>query len=91
MGLLRWDDKDPDEILDYQLDWSEELDTDTISTSTWIVPTGLTEETDSNSTTTTTVWLSGGTIGQVYTLTNRITTAGGRTYDQSVRLRVRTK
>ena len=39
---LNWPDKDPDEVLDYCLDWSDRLgSSDTISTSTWIVPTGI--------------------------------------------------
>jgi len=85
---LTWPDKDPNEVLDYELDWSARLsDGDTISASTWIVPDGLTEDSNSNTTTTTTIWLSGGTLGE-YTLTNRVTTAGGRTMDQSVRLTV---
>ena len=64
--------KDPDATLDYIIDWSEWLDTDTISTSTWTVPTGLTNVSDSNTTTTATIWLSGGTAGQRYTVSNRI-------------------
>lgn len=88
---LRWPNKDPDEVLDYVIDWSDRLAGDTISTSTWEVPSGITKDSDSNGTTSTTVWLSGGTANAVYTLTNRIVTAAGRTMDQSVRLTVRAK
>ncbi|WP_425347612.1 hypothetical protein [Sinorhizobium mexicanum] len=38
-----------------------------------------------------TVWLSSGTDGTNYSLVNRVVTAGGRTYDQTVRLKVRAK
>jgi hypothetical protein len=82
-----WPDKDPDDVVDYGLDWSA-LGTDTISTSTWIVPTGITRNSDSKTDLGTTIWLQGGTIGQTYELTNRIVTAGGRTLDATVELTV---
>ncbi len=80
--------KDPDGVLDYGFDWSAWLVADTISTSVWTVPVGLTEDSESETTTTTTIWLSGGTPGQLYTITNRVVTAGGRTDDRSFKLRV---
>jgi hypothetical protein len=85
-------DKDPHEVLDYQIDWSEWLDgdtPDTIDTSTWHVPDGITMDTDANTTTTATIWLSGGTAGEVYTVTNHITTAGGRTGERSINIKVK--
>lgn len=91
MTTLTWPDKDPDEVLDYEMDWSARILTDTISTSTWIVPTGITKNSDSNTTTTTTIWLSGGTAGNTYEFTNRIVTAGGRTMDESVKLKCKEK
>lgn len=91
-NTLKWPDKDPDDVLDYQVDWSGRLPTgDTISTSTWIVPAGLTKDSDSTSTKTTTIWLSGGTAGSTYSVTNRVVTTGGRTMDASVTLRLREK
>jgi len=80
--------KDPDAVLDYAIDWSRWLGSDTIQTSTWTVPPGLTEVTSSHTTTTATIWLSGGTAGETYTVTNRIVTAGGRTDERSIYLRV---
>lgn len=91
---LTWEEpKDPDEVLDYQIDWSGRLDeADTIATSTWTVPDGLTEGApDSFDDTTTTVWLTGGTLGTTYDLLNRVTTAGGRTMDQTMKLKVKAK
>lgn len=76
--------KDPNAILDYGIPWLDWLGTDTISTSTWIVPSGITKVTDSKTNTTTTIWLSGGTVSQEYALTNRIVTNGGRTQDQTI-------
>lgn len=88
---LNWPDKDPNEVLDFTIDWSETLGADTISSSSWIVPSGITEDSDTNTATTTTIWLSGGTEDERYSLVNRIVTLGGRTFDQTVRIRVRTK
>jgi len=80
--------KDPDAVLDYQIDWSSWLDTgETISASAWTVPTGLTEDSDSNTTTTATVWLSGGTAGVTYSVTNQITTSDSRTEDRTITIR----
>jgi hypothetical protein len=75
--------KDPNANLDYQIDWSSWLGSDTISSSAWTVQSGLTKGSDSKTDTTTTVWLSGGTAGQTYRVTNRVVTAGGRTDDRS--------
>ena len=80
--------KDPDAVLDYVVDWSTWLGDDAIATSTWTVPAGITKDSSSNTTTTATVWLSGGTTGAEYTLINRIVTAGGRTDDRSIAIMV---
>lgn len=80
--------KDPNAVLDYSVDWTKWLDGDTIATSAWTVPAGLTKVSDANTTTKTTAWLSGGTADQSYTVTNRITTSGGRTEDRSFIVKV---
>lgn len=33
----KWPDKDPDEIVDYSVDWSRFLGTDTIAAATWFI------------------------------------------------------
>jgi len=76
--------KDADAVLDYSVDWSDWLGTDTISTSTWTVPTGITKNSDSKTDTATTVWLSGGTSGTNYALANKIVTAAGRTEERTI-------
>lgn len=92
MALTWPSPKDPNEVKDYGLDWSALLGDDTITTSAWSVDdAGLTIGTTSNTTTATTVWVSSGSPGVTYSLLNRIITAGGRTYDQTVKLKVRTK
>jgi len=72
--------KDPNAVVDFFIDWTDWLATgETISTSTWTAESGITVDTSSNSTVKATVWLSGGTAGTEYTLTNRIVTNAGRT------------
>lgn len=76
--------KDPDAVLDYSVDWSDWLATgETISTSSFTVATGVTKDSETNDTTSATVWLSGGTDGTRYTITNQITTSDSRTDDRS--------
>lgn len=83
--------KDPDEVKDFGLVWADLLLTDTINGSLWIVPDGITKDSDAFDGDSTTIWLSGGTDGETYRLTNRVTTAGGRTYDETCVLKCKTK
>jgi hypothetical protein len=87
----RWPAKDPDETCDYALDWSPRLGGDTVAQSTWIIPTGLVKDSDTIQPTMTTVWLSSGALGKTYDCLNRIITSGGRRFDQTVRLKIKTK
>lgn len=75
--------KDPDSKLDYTVNWAAWLGTDTIASSAWVVPTGLTQVSVSSTTTTATIVISGGTAGQTYMITNRITTTQGRIDDRT--------
>lgn len=84
MGSSNRFNKDPDAVLDFGIPWADWLAGDTILTSTWLVPTEITSTLATNTTTQTTIWLSGGTVGTEYALRNRITTAGGRTQDQTI-------
>lgn len=77
--------KDPDSDLDYSIDWTQWLaGIDTISTSTWIAPAPLVDHNSSYGTATTIIWLSGGILGEVYDVVNRITTTGSRTEDRTI-------
>ena len=85
----RWPDKDKDDVLDFSIDWTSALDSgDAISSVTWIVPAGLTKDSQSVSGAVATIWLSGGTVDADYTVTCRVVTTGGRTMDRSARLYV---
>ena len=83
--------KDPDARVDFQADWTDWLAGDTISASTWVVPSGITQYSASNTTTSATIWLSGGTEGRDYSVVNRITTAGGRINDQTLIIKIRSR
>jgi hypothetical protein len=80
--------KDPQAELDYTIDWSSWLGSDTITTSSWTVPTGLKKESESNTTKIATIWLSEGTADKEYTVTNKIVTAAGRTDERSIIIQV---
>lgn len=81
---MTWTPKDPSEVIDLTIDWSDTLATgDEIDTSTWSVPAGITEDATANTTTTTTITVSGGTDGESYLLTNLIVTTGGKTHEQT--------
>ena len=84
---------DPDETLDYSCDWAVFLadsgsPSDSIATSVWsVTPSGPVLSNDVTSGAVTTVFISAAQAGRVYRLTNRITTAQGRTADRSWTLR----
>lgn len=83
---------DPQSVLDYTIDWSDWLAaSETISASTWTVPVGITQTTPAPSftTTTATIWITGGTLNLSYSVVNHITTSQGRQQDQTITLAVR--
>jgi hypothetical protein len=80
--------KDPDSTEDYQFNWAPELDGDTISSVSWSLPDGLTQVSTSNTTTTATIFVSGGSEGSQYRIRCRVVTAGGRTWDRTIRIQV---
>lgn len=79
-----WFSKDPNDVLDYMVNAATWLGTDTISSVSWTVPTGLTKDSQSNTTTTATIWVSGGTVGTEYEVLCRVVTAGGKTKDWTI-------
>jgi hypothetical protein len=101
---LKWPNKDPDEQLDYSLDWSRYLDTDTISSvvwkindadgvkQTWVATTvvdGLQYVSASNNSTTTTIQLGLGTLHKTYTIYCQITTSSGVVTERKITLKIR--
>ncbi len=79
--------KDAEAVLDYGINWESWLGVDTIVTSTWSVSgpdADLVIDSESESATVTALWLSGGTTGAKYIVTNHIVTAAGREDDRSI-------
>lgn len=71
--------KDPDAVLDYAFDWSAWLASgETITDHTITAETGITVDSSSESLGKVTVWLSGGTAGEWYTVACLIETSAGR-------------
>jgi hypothetical protein len=81
--------KDPDAVLDYIFDWMEWLSTsEVIVNSVMTVSPGLTLDSSNNTNTQATAWVSGGTPGIPYLLSNKITTNQGRIDERSITIRV---
>ena len=100
----KWPDKDPDEILDYSVDWSRYLGADTIDSVQWYcenasgvkttfdsvdIVNELQHISSSNTNTVATIQLSLGNSNTTYTLYCGITTAGGITTERKIKLKVR--
>jgi hypothetical protein len=79
-------EKRPGEILDYEEDWETWLKGDTISASNWTVPSGITKASDSHTTTKGIIWLTGGTVPDIYPCVNTIQTVGGRTAVRTINI-----
>jgi hypothetical protein len=91
-------EKDPQGTLDYTIDWSSWINSgDSITASTWAIETisgdASPMTTSSNSfnagSSTTTIWLSAGTAGNKYIITNTITTNNGITEERYFRIFVK--
>jgi len=81
--------KDVHALLDFSVDWSAWLaDAETISTSEWTVPDGLTKGAESDAAGVATVWLSGGTAGVTYRVRNKVSTSDSRVDERSFFVRV---
>ena len=91
-------EKDPNADLDYAIDWSAWLGTDTITTSSWTLSDGKMSQHDGSIDATgkiTTVWLTGGTLSNALSIgtpialvTNAITTVAGRADERSIKITV---
>ena len=97
--------KDPDAVLDYKFDWApltngasggasdwlasgETISTKTVTPSDGITVDGS-EITDTD--TSVTLWLSGGTAGQDYTVACKIVTSDSRTDERTITIHVRNR
>ena len=81
---VEWPPKDPDEVLDYGLDWTGRLEGDFILESEWLDRGLLGIITGWYDSTRTKVWIEGGEPDTTYFVTNRVWTARGCVMDQTV-------
>tara|TARA_B100000900_G_C20014747_1_gene487394 strand:- start:173 stop:493 length:321 start_codon:yes stop_codon:yes gene_type:complete len=104
---LKWPNKDPDEILDYSIDWSRFIGSATLSTAAWSVdnadgvkttlvasgPTvhGIQLVSSTLTNTVVTARVSLGTDNVRYKFYCTVTTSDGLTFERTVLLRVREK
>ena len=111
---FRWPSKDPDETLDYSVDWSRFLDTATINSVIWFVKSSLyntktqlnagatltsassSATTDNiqnvsqtNTSTVSTINISGGQNNVEYTFFCQMTDDTGSTAERSIKLRLK--
>ena len=86
--------KDPIAVLDYSFDWVNDPDGrwlqvgENISSRAVTVATGLTKDSDTELDGVVTVWLSGGTAYESYTVACKITTSKSRIDERSITIRV---
>lgn len=85
--------KDPNSVEWFGVDWTERLQgddlfaADSVASSTWVIPSGLTQADAMSMTKAAGVKLSGGTVGSTYKVVNRITTAvNGETLDGTLEI-----
>lgn len=101
---LKWPDKDPDEQLDFSVDWSRYLDGDTIDSVVWSIEdadgvkqvwssgevvNSLQHVNNSNSNTVATIQVSLGDANTRYTIYCQITTSASKTTERKILLTVR--
>lgn len=102
---MNWPAKDPDETLNYSLDWSRYLDGESISSVQWYIHdennvkitatpvaevNNITALAQSNTSTVATVQLSGGSLGTTYKIVCAVT-FGGLVAERTVRLAIKEK
>lgn len=82
-------EKDSDAVLDYEFNWADWLSaSETISSYVITASPGITVDSDTNEPDNVTVWLSGGTAGQPYTVACRVTTNQSRVDERTMTIRV---
>jgi hypothetical protein len=82
--------KSPGASLDYGVRWLPWLESgDTIVSSSWTIPIGLSKESESFTDSDTVIWLSGGVDDTDYVVTNNIVTSDGRKDERTIILKVR--
>jgi hypothetical protein len=101
---FKWANKDPDEILDYSVDWSRFLGTATISSVVWSVDNssgvktaitggatlnGIQNVSQTNTSTVATINLGLGTLNEEYKFYCRMTDSTGSIAERVIKLRIK--
>lgn len=81
--------KAPTSVRDYAIRWRKWLKGDTIASSSWSAPAGITVSVTTFGPDLAIAWISGGTDGANYLVTNTIVTAGGRTEPRTIQFSAR--
>lgn len=76
----------PNAILDHGIDWSDWLDHDTISTSSWSAAAGITVASSTKTASAAYCVVTAGATPGSYDVTNTITTSQGRTDSRTIRI-----
>ena len=84
-------EKDPNEVLDYELDWTNKLNSNEHIHASLFTIDNATIDSSSFTNKSTTLWISGGIEGTTANILNRITTSQNRIMDQTVLLPIRSK
>lgn len=100
---FKWPDKDPDDQLDYSINWTEQLEGDTIDNIVWKIydaddvlqtwtsgqtVNGLQYVSSTNTDTVATIYLGSGTAFTTYKIVCRMTASDATIIEQEVRIRV---
>lgn len=91
---MTWSPKDENDVADYKVDWADFLATgETVTNATVTVATGLTKVSSSvtDSGTSVTIRLSGGTPDTTYDITTLITTSEGQSFEVTKPLLVKNR
>lgn len=84
--------KDPQARIDHEIDWSAYLAGQHVAASAWevnpIEAGGMAVEADAFEDRRTSVRLSGGAVGKLYRVTNRVTLSDGQVDERSIHVRV---
>jgi len=81
-------EKTPDEAITVLFHWASRLNGETISTATYELPDGLTNEADSESGTIAQVRVAGGTDGLTYRVISKVTTNNSQDFEWVKRVKV---
>ena len=77
---------DPHDILDFSFDFTDWLESDTLSSITWSVSRGIITGSIAQTQTVATIFVSNGVVNRVYEVHCQVTTTAGRTVNRSLEI-----